>query len=74
MKTRVVIVYLTPSSYYLLIDVRTLVNNDEGLQDGILQALEQYNTEQHITVTLPGSEQEVEKKMESRDESLKEED
>lgn len=43
--------------YFL--DVRTLVNNDEGLQDGILQALEQYNTEQHITATLPGSEHEV---------------
>lgn len=40
-------------------DVRTLVNNDEGLQDGILQALEQYNTEQHITVTLPATDYEV---------------
>jgi hypothetical protein len=50
------------SNFYIrlyLLDVRTLVNNDEGLQDGILQALEQYNTEQHITVTLPGSEHEV---------------
>ncbi|KAI8341143.1 F-actin-capping protein subunit alpha [Chlamydoabsidia padenii] len=35
-------------------DVRTLVNDDEALQDGILSALEQYNTEQHITVTPPG--------------------
>ncbi|KAI8086401.1 F-actin-capping protein subunit alpha [Halteromyces radiatus] len=35
-------------------DVRTLVNDDEALQDGILNALEQYNTEQHITVTPPG--------------------
>ncbi|KAI8150306.1 capping protein muscle Z-line, alpha 2 [Fennellomyces sp. T-0311] len=40
-------------------DVRTLVDNDEALQDGILQALEQYNTEQLITVTLPGSDYEV---------------
>lgn len=43
----------------LVSDVRTLVNNDEGLQDGILQALEQYNTEQHITVTLPATDYEV---------------
>ena len=42
-----------------VVDVRTLVNNDEALQDGILQALEQYNTEQLITVTLPGSDHEV---------------
>lgn len=41
------------------IDVRTLVDNDEGLQDGILQALEQYNTEQHITVTPPGLDYDV---------------
>ncbi|KAL9538708.1 hypothetical protein MBANPS3_010730 [Mucor bainieri] len=40
-------------------DVRTLVDNDEGLQDGILQALEQYNTEQHITVTPPGLDHDV---------------
>ncbi|GAA5815549.1 hypothetical protein MFLAVUS_009061 [Mucor flavus] len=40
-------------------DVRALVNNDDGLQDGILQALEQYNTEQHITVTPPGLDHEV---------------
>ncbi|KAI9471999.1 MAG: hypothetical protein EXX96DRAFT_488962 [Benjaminiella poitrasii] len=40
-------------------DVRTLVNNDEALQDGILEAIEQYNVEQYITVTLPGSEHEV---------------
>ncbi|KAI9478919.1 F-actin-capping protein subunit alpha [Zychaea mexicana] len=40
-------------------DVRTLVDNDEALQDGILQALEQYNTEQLITVTLPESDYEV---------------
>jgi capping protein alpha len=39
--------------------VRTLVDNDEGLQDGILQALEQYNTEQHITVTPPGLDYDV---------------
>lgn len=43
------------------LDVRTLVDNDEGLQDGILQALEQYNTEQHITVTPPGLDYDVNK-------------
>lgn len=43
----------------IIIDVRTLVDNDEGLQDGILQALEQYNTEQHITVTPPGLDYDV---------------
>lgn len=41
------------------IDVRTLVDNDEALQEGILQALEQYNTEQLITVTPPGLDYEV---------------
>ncbi|KAI8992225.1 F-actin-capping protein subunit alpha [Pilobolus umbonatus] len=40
-------------------DVRTLVNDDEGLQDGILQALEKYNTEQHVTVTLPDTDYEI---------------
>ncbi|ORY96121.1 F-actin capping protein alpha-1 subunit [Syncephalastrum racemosum] len=40
-------------------DVRTLIDNDEALQEGILTALEQYNTEQLITVKLPGSDQEV---------------
>ncbi|KAI9313090.1 F-actin-capping protein subunit alpha [Dichotomocladium elegans] len=40
-------------------DVRTLVANDEALQDGILQTLEEYNTEQHVTVTLPGLDYEV---------------
>ena len=44
-----------------LIDVRTLVANDDALQDGILEALEQYNTEQHITVVPPGVEHEVSK-------------
>lgn len=39
--------------------MRTLVDKDEGLQDGILQALEQYNTEQHITVTPPGLDYDV---------------
>ncbi|KAF7727837.1 F-actin-capping protein [Apophysomyces ossiformis] len=40
-------------------DVRTLVDNDEALQDGILNALEQYNTQQHITVQPPDLEYEV---------------
>ncbi|KAI9272436.1 F-actin-capping protein subunit alpha [Sporodiniella umbellata] len=35
-------------------DVRTLVNDDEALQAGIVQTLEQYNTEQHITVCPSG--------------------
>lgn len=41
------------------IDIRTLVNDDEALQDGILQTLEQYNTEQHITVRLPDTDYDV---------------
>ncbi|KAJ8660416.1 hypothetical protein O0I10_003874 [Lichtheimia ornata] len=40
-------------------DVRTLVANDDALQDGILEALEQYNTEQLITVIPPGLDYEV---------------
>ncbi|CAO3682949.1 unnamed protein product [Rhizopus stolonifer] len=40
-------------------DVRTLVNNDEALQGGIVQTLEQYNTEQHITVCPPDFEHSV---------------
>ncbi|CEG72731.1 hypothetical protein RMATCC62417_08234 [Rhizopus microsporus] len=40
-------------------DVRILVNDDEALQDGILQTLEQYNTEQHITVRLPDTDYDV---------------
>ncbi|KAI8067795.1 F-actin-capping protein subunit alpha [Gongronella butleri] len=35
-------------------DVRTIINDDEALQEGLLGALEQYNTEQHTTVQLPG--------------------
>ncbi|RUS22607.1 hypothetical protein BC937DRAFT_88244 [Endogone sp. FLAS-F59071] len=40
-------------------DVRTLIDNDEELQIGIIGALEEYNTEQLITVKLPGDEREV---------------
>ncbi|CAO3585808.1 unnamed protein product [Absidia cylindrospora] len=41
------------------INVRTLVNDDDALQDGILNAWEQYNTEQHVTVTPPGLDYQV---------------
>ncbi|KAI8391066.1 F-actin-capping protein subunit alpha [Radiomyces spectabilis] len=37
-------------------DVRLLVDNDSALEDGILQALEQYHIDQFATVTLPDSE------------------
>ncbi|KAI8990760.1 F-actin-capping protein subunit alpha [Mycotypha africana] len=40
-------------------DVRTLVGNDEALQEGVLQSLEQYNAEQHVTVIPPGLDYEV---------------
>ncbi|RUS24948.1 hypothetical protein BC938DRAFT_472841, partial [Jimgerdemannia flammicorona] len=40
-------------------DVRTLIDNDEELQIGITGALEEYNTEQLVTVNLPGDEREV---------------
>jgi hypothetical protein len=45
--------------YTILLDVRTLVDNDDALHDGILEALEEYNTEQHITVKPPGFDYEV---------------
>jgi len=40
-------------------DVRTLIDNDEVLQDGINAALEEYNTDQLITVALPDDGREV---------------
>jgi len=40
-------------------DVRTLIDNDEALQDGINAALEEYNTDQLITVALPDDGREV---------------
>ncbi|KAI8380602.1 F-actin-capping protein subunit alpha [Choanephora cucurbitarum] len=40
-------------------DVRMLVDDDDSLQEGILQALERYNTEQHVTVRPPGLEYDV---------------
>lgn len=40
-------------------DVRALINNDEALQDGINAALEEYNTDQLITVALPDKSREV---------------
>ncbi|RIA99253.1 F-actin capping protein alpha subunit [Glomus cerebriforme] len=40
-------------------DVRVLMANDPAFQTGILDALREYNTEQYITVKLPGQENEV---------------
>ncbi|KAJ1975830.1 F-actin-capping protein subunit alpha, partial [Dimargaris verticillata] len=40
-------------------DIRGLINNDEALQEGITPALEQYNTEQLLTVTVPEVEHQV---------------
>ncbi|KAH8551166.1 F-actin-capping protein subunit alpha [Umbelopsis sp. PMI_123] len=40
-------------------DIRTLIGDDDALQSGILVSLEDHNTEQLITVTLPETENEV---------------
>ncbi|KAI7869225.1 F-actin-capping protein subunit alpha [Spinellus fusiger] len=40
-------------------DIRTLVDNDTALESGILNTLEEYNTTQLITVTLPDLDYEV---------------
>jgi hypothetical protein len=40
-------------------DVRCLMDDDKAFQEGIRGALEQYNTEQFITVKLPEQEHEV---------------
>ncbi|KAL0074322.1 hypothetical protein F4703DRAFT_1745214 [Phycomyces blakesleeanus] len=40
-------------------DVRTLVDDDKALESGILTTLEEYNTEQLITVIPPGLDYEV---------------
>jgi len=40
-------------------DIRTLIDDDPALQSGILSSLEDHNTEQLITVTLPETEDEV---------------
>jgi len=40
-------------------DVRVLMADDAAFQDGILNALQEYNTKQYITVTLPGQENQV---------------
>ncbi|CAB4476398.1 F-actin capping protein, alpha subunit [Rhizophagus irregularis] len=40
-------------------DVRVLMADDPALQTGILDALREYNTEQYITVKLPGQENQV---------------
>jgi hypothetical protein len=40
-------------------DLRTIVNDDEALQDGIQPALEKYNQEQFVCVTVPGQDYQV---------------
>ncbi|CAH1757704.1 13058_t:CDS:2 [Entrophospora sp. SA101] len=40
-------------------DIRVLMADDENFTKGIMNALEQYNTEQYITVTLPDQEMPV---------------
>ncbi|CAG8585565.1 4157_t:CDS:2 [Ambispora leptoticha] len=40
-------------------DLQTLMNDDAAFKEGILSALEEYNTKQYITVKLPGQEHEV---------------
>lgn len=40
-------------------DLRTIVGDDEALQDGIQPALEEYNKEQFVCVTVPGQEHQV---------------
>ncbi|CAG8646400.1 13637_t:CDS:2 [Cetraspora pellucida] len=39
--------------------VKVLMNNSGTFQEGLLDALQQYNTEQYTTVTLPGQEAQV---------------
>lgn len=41
------------------VDIRTIIDDDTALQSGILSSLEDHNTEQLITVTLPDTEDEV---------------
>ena len=41
------------------LDVRVLMADDAAFQDGILDALQEYNTKQYITVKLPGQENQV---------------
>ena len=40
-------------------DLRTIVNDDDALQDGIQPSLEKYNQEQFVCVTVPGHEHQV---------------
>lgn len=48
-------VQLPPSA----VDIRTIIEDDDALQEGIMESLEDHNTEQLITVKLPESDQEV---------------
>ncbi|CAE6502477.1 unnamed protein product [Rhizoctonia solani] len=40
-------------------DLRTIVNDDDALQDGIQPSLEKYNQDQFVCVTVPGHEHQV---------------
>ncbi|KDN51636.1 hypothetical protein RSAG8_00181, partial [Rhizoctonia solani AG-8 WAC10335] len=40
-------------------DLRNIVNDDDALQEGIQPALEKYNQEQFVCVTVPGQEHQV---------------
>ncbi|CAE6478925.1 unnamed protein product [Rhizoctonia solani] len=40
-------------------DLRTIVNDDDALQEGIQPSLEKYNQEQFVCVTIPGNEHQV---------------
>ena len=42
-----------------MLDVRVLINDDMLLQEGAASAFREYNTEQFITVQVPGQEYEV---------------
>lgn len=43
----------------IISDLRTIVDDDEALQDGIQSSLEEYNKEQFVCVTVPGQDHQV---------------
>lgn len=43
----------------IISDLRTIVDDDEALQDGIQSSLEEYNKEQFVCVAVPGKEHQV---------------
>ncbi|KAG2179832.1 hypothetical protein INT43_003618, partial [Umbelopsis isabellina] len=52
-------VWILTSNFLLSADIRTIIEDDDALQEGIMESLEDHNTEQLITVKLPESDQEI---------------